>query len=158
MPAGAAAAVGAIVGVAGAVEQRKQAKKAEKRAKEADQLQLATQRLQAAKARRKQLAQMREAQAANQAMAESSGGGEGSAVAGALSGLSSEAGANIGFSKQLQAADVSRFGIMQDINKATSKAATAGQVSNIGFSVAKAGMTEAGGFAGMKQDLKDMVS
>ena len=154
-----AAVVGAVVGVAGAVEQRKQTKKAEKKAEQADQLQLAQQRLQSARARRKQMAQMREAQAANIAAAEASGGGDSSAEAGALSSLATQAGSNIGFAKALEGADAGRFSVMQDMRKAQGKAATAGQVSQIGFSVAKGAVNQSpGGFSGMVDRAKDKVT
>jgi len=153
MATSAVVAIGAIVGVAGSVEQRKQAKRAEKKAEQSDQLQMAQQRLQAARARRQQIARMREAQATNIAIAESTGSGGGSAEAGALSGLSTTAGSNIGFAKALEGAQAGQFSLAQDIRGAQSKAATAGQVSQVGFSVAKAGMAESGGFSGMKDSL-----
>ena len=148
-----AAIVGAVVGVAGGVQQHKSTKRVEKKREESDKLSLATQRVQAARARRQQMAQMREVQAQNVAASEAAGSGGSSAEAGALSGMSTQAGSNIGFANQLEGAMRGQFNIGQGINAASSKAQTAGQVSNLGFGVAKMGFAEAGGMKGMKEDL-----
>lgn len=154
----AAAIVGAVVGVAGAVDQRKQTKRAEKKAEESDALTQAQQRVQAARNRRQQLARMQQAQAQNTAMSEAQGSGGSSAEQGALSSLSTQAGSNIGFAKALEGAQAGQFSLAQDMRAAQSKAATAGQVSQVGFSVAKAGMAESGGFSGMYDKAKSLVT
>ncbi len=110
------------------IAQRKQAKAGRKAAKESQRAAA----LEASRARRRVIREARIARGATLNVAGQTGAGESSGLAGGLSGLASQAGANLGFSGQTEAIgrNITKFGIQA--SKAASLGAIGGGIASLG--------------------------
>ena len=137
-----ASVVGAVVGIASLFSARKQGKQARKDQKRAGIVESRRGDLQAARARRQQIAESRRLRAQAIAQAEGAGISGGSTIAGVTSSLASQSAANQSFISQLGGFDAARFGFLNSASNALSKQSTFNAIAS--FSQSATGQELAG--------------
>jgi len=128
---------GALVGTAAGIRSIKEGKEAAEAARKAAQTRLTMQKQEAARSRRQAVRANILRKARARAEAQAAGVETSSGFAGAMGSLSSQLGTNLGYGSQMSGLGEQYTTLTGDANLAASRAQTFGQISQLGFGLAR---------------------